>query len=112
LAARAGTAIWQAALDAPDSLASHPQVRARASQPRFDTLDCEAMWGVADEAYQALTGQELTVEVVGMHPWSAELDEAWDPGEDWDFDDATELRRRFPRLWALYGWDDASSATS
>jgi Protein of unknown function (DUF4240) len=107
-----GPAIWQAALHAPDSLASHPQVRARASQrERLDTLNCEAIWGVADEAYQALTGQELTVEVVDMHPWPPELEEDWDPGEDWDFDDAAEMRRRFPRLWALYGRDDAPSAT-
>lgn len=52
-------AAWRAALDAPDSLASHPQVRARAARPRrLDTLDCEAMWGVADRAYQALTGRQ------------------------------------------------------
>jgi Protein of unknown function (DUF4240) len=107
-----GQATWQAALDAPDSLASHPQVRARASQqPRLDTLDCEAMWGVADRAYQALTGKELTVEVADRHPWPPELEEEWDPGEDWDFDDAGEMRRRYPRLWALYGWDDVPSAT-
>lgn len=66
---------------------------------------------MADEAYQALTGQELTVEAVDLHPWPPELEEAWDPGEDWDFDDATEMRRRYPRLWALYGWHDAPSAT-
>jgi hypothetical protein len=107
-----GPATWQAALDAPDSLASHPQVRALASQqPGLDTLDCEAMWGVADRAYQALTGQELTVEVADRHPWPPELEEEWDPGEDWDFDDAGEMRRRYPRLWALYGRDDVPSAT-
>lgn len=108
-----GHAVWQAALADPDSLASHPQVRARASQrERFDTLDCEAMWGVAWEAYEALTGQELTGQVADRHPWPAELQEDdWDPGEDWDFDDAAEVRRRYPRLWALYGWDDAPSAT-
>jgi hypothetical protein len=57
---------------------------------------------VAWRAYQALTGQELTVEVAGMRPRPAEL------GEDWDFDDAAEMRRRYPRLWALYGWDQPS----
>jgi hypothetical protein len=93
-----GQVTWRAALDAPDALASHPQVQARASQhERFDTLDCEAMWGVADRAYQALTGQELTVRVADLHPWPPELEEAWDPGEDWDFDDATEMRRRYPQ---------------
>jgi hypothetical protein len=107
-----GRATWQAALADPDSLASHPQVRARAWQPqRFDSLWCEDMWAVASRAYQALTGQELTVEVADLHPWPPELEEDWDPGEDWDFEDAAETRRRYPRLWALYGWDDASSAS-
>jgi hypothetical protein len=41
------------------------------------------MWGVADRAYQALTGHELTVQVADLHPWPAELqEEDWDPGED------------------------------
>jgi hypothetical protein len=104
-----GRATWQAALADPDWLASHPQVRARASQQqRLDTLDCEASWGVANRAYQALTGQELTVEVADLHPWPPELEDDWDPGEDWDFDDAAEMRQRYPRLWALYGWDQPS----
>jgi hypothetical protein len=107
-----GRATWQAALADPDSLASHPQVRARAWQPqRLDSLWCEAMWAVADRAYQALTGQELTVEVADLHPWPPELEEDWDAGEDWDFEDAAEMRRRYPRLWALYAWNDASSAS-
>ena len=108
-----GRATWQAALAHPDSLASHPRVRARTPQQvPFDYLECEDIWGVADRAYQALTGQELTVEVADMHPWPSELqEEDWDPGEDWDFDDAAEMRRRYPRLWALYGRDDTPSAT-
>ena len=107
-----GQATWQAALQTPDSLASHPQVRARTPQQvPFDYLECEDIWGVADRAYQALTGQELTVEVADMHPWPAELEDDWDPGGDWDFDDPAEMRRRYPRLWALYGWDDAPSAS-
>jgi hypothetical protein len=85
-------------MDAPDSRASQRQ--------RVDTLACEAMWGVADRAYQALTGQELTVQVADLYPWPPELEEDWDPGGDWDFDEAAEMRRRYPRLWALYGWDD------
>jgi hypothetical protein len=105
-----GQATWQAALADPDSLASHPQVRARTPQQvPFDDLWCEDIWGVADRAYQALTGQELTVEVVDMHPWPPELlEEDWDPGEDWDFDDAAEMRQRYPRLWAVCGWDEPS----
>jgi hypothetical protein len=33
-----------------------------------------------------------------------------DPGEDWNFDDAAEMRRRYPRLWALYDHNDTPSA--
>jgi hypothetical protein len=106
-----GQVTWQAALADPDSLASHPQLRARMPQVPFDDLWCEDIWAVADRAYQALTGQELTVEVADLHPWPPELEEDWDPGEDWDFDDAAEMRRHYPRLWALCGWDDAPSAT-
>jgi hypothetical protein len=57
---------------------------------------------VAWRAYEALTGQELTVEVAGMRPRPPEL------GQDWDFDDAAEMRRRYPRLWARCGWDQPS----
>jgi hypothetical protein len=30
-------------------------------------------------------------------------------GEGWNFDDAAEMRARYPRLWALCGWEEASS---
>jgi len=86
-----GRATWQAALADPDSLASHPLLPARRSQQEpFDRLQCEDILGVVYRAYQALTGQELTVEVAGMRPRPAEL------GQDWDFDDAAEMRRRYP----------------
>jgi hypothetical protein len=26
-------------------------------------------------------------------------------GEDWDFDDEAEMRRRYPQLWAKLPWD-------
>jgi hypothetical protein len=59
----------------------------------------------ADRAYQA-----LTVEVADLHPWPPALEEDWDPGEDWNLEDAAEMRRRYPRLWALYGHNDTPSA--
>jgi hypothetical protein len=55
----------------------------------------EDILGVAYRAYEALTGQEFTVEVAGMRPWPLPL------GQDWDFDDAAEMRRRYPRLGDL-----------
>jgi Protein of unknown function (DUF4240) len=101
-----GRANWQAALTAPDSLADHPEVRVHRPYQEPDTyLECEDILGVAYHAYEALTGQELTVEVAGMRPWPpAEL------GEDWDFDDPAEMRTRYPRLWQFCGWEDGSSA--
>ena len=95
----------QAYVEDPDSLASHPLLPARRSQQEpFRRLDCEDILYVADRAYEALTGQELTVEVAGMRPRPREL------GQDWDFDDAAEMRRRYPRLWARCGWDQPCSS--
>ena len=101
-----GHAIWQAALADPDLLADHPEIRVnRPYQEPYVYLECEDILGVAYEAYEALTGQELTVEVAGMRPWPpAEL------GEGWDFDDAGEMQARYPRLWALCGREEGSSA--
>ena len=100
-----GSAIWQAALADPDSLADHPKVRVRRPyQHQIERLQCEDILYVAYDAYQALTGHELTVEISGMGPRWPDL------GEGWDFDDAAEMRTRYPRLWALCGWE-ASSAS-
>ena len=64
------------------------------------------LWGAAYQAHEALTGQEFTVEVAGMRPWPPPL------GQGWDFDDGAEMQRRYPRLWAICGWDEASSGSS
>jgi hypothetical protein len=100
-----GLAIWRGALADPDSLADHPEIRAhRPDQEWYVYLQCEDILGVPYRAYEALTGQEFTVEVAGMRPWPPPL------GQDWDFDDAAEMRRRrYRRLWAICGWDEASS---
>jgi Protein of unknown function (DUF4240) len=101
-----GHATWQAALADPDSLAGHPQIRMRRPyQEVTEPLECEDILGVAYRAYEALTGQQLTAEVAPRPPWRG-----LDLSEDWDFDDAAEMRRRYPRLWALLGWEEASSA--
>jgi Protein of unknown function (DUF4240) len=102
-----GRAVWEAAVADPDSLADHPQVRAHRPdrESRF-YFECEDILGVAYEAYQALTGQVFTPEVPGRYPWPGFPD----LGERWDFDDAAEMRARYPRLWAPCGWEEASSA--
>jgi hypothetical protein len=98
-----GRATWAAALDDPDSLASHWQVRALPSRLRWDgPLWCEALLYVAGDAYRAVTGEQLPALAPGAadamcHPPTP-------LGQAWDFDDPVELRRRLPRLWALLGW--------
>jgi hypothetical protein len=99
-----GEAVWQTALADPDALADHPEIRRHRPDQEPVYLQCEDILGVAYRAYEALTGQELTVEVAGLYPRRPEL------GEDWDFDAAPEMRTRYPRLWALCGWEEASSA--
>jgi hypothetical protein len=108
-----GRATWEAAVADPDSLAAHPQIRARNRQgSRVDSLWCERVLGVAYDAYEAVTGQEFTVEVTAEAPSdAANQDGEFSMGEDFDFDDAQEMRRRYPRLWAVCGWDEAPSPT-
>jgi hypothetical protein len=107
-----GRATWEAAVADPDSLAAHPQIRARSRQGMWaGSLWCEHILGAAYEAYEAVTGREFTVEVAAETPSdAANQDGEFSMGEDFNFDDAQEMRRRYPRLWALCGWDEASSA--
>lgn len=88
-----GREVFERALQDPDVLADLTLVRraATASDP-FD-FECESMYGVVWDAYQALTGtMELPNPVVGHYP----------PLEmPWDFDDEQEVRRRLPHLAAL-----------
>jgi Protein of unknown function (DUF4240) len=103
-----GRAVWEAALADPDSLADHPRIRAHRPDLEFYVyFECEDILGVAYQAYEALTGQQFTPEVPGRYPWPGFPD----LGERWDFDDAAEMRARYPRLWALCGWEEASPAS-
>jgi hypothetical protein len=102
-----GRARWQATLASPDSLADHPQVRGRRPLEELSNpLECDDILYVAYDAYRALIGQELTVEVAGRQP----RPQRPDLGERWDFDDAAQMRLRYPRLWEACGWEEASSA--
>jgi hypothetical protein len=58
------------------------------------------MLSIHDQAYKAVTGREPPAAP------EAEIaaDEAIGPtGEDWDFDNPEEMRRRYPRLWTRFG---------
>ena len=93
-----GRDVYEAVLEDPDSLVSHPLVAS--GDTRHDWLWCEAMLSVADRAYAAVTGHELPPPP-NAEP-AAEAHSFGPAGEDWDFDDQEEMRIRYPRLWARF----------
>lgn len=86
-----GREVFEQAVADPDSLADLPVIREGAE----DGLDLESedMFGVVADAYHALTGTYDLPQAEGRYP---EL------GQFWDFDDEDEIRRRLPRLAALF----------
>jgi hypothetical protein len=100
-----GRAVFEAALRDPDSLAEHPQVRPVTPATRWDLLlACEALLEVAADAYETITGEELT-DVYEPDPELRHRLQHGPAGDDWDFDDDGEMRRRYPKLWAKLGLD-------
>jgi hypothetical protein len=80
-----GRDVFQRAVHDPDSLASH-------SAPN---VECEEALSVARCAYEVASGGTEMPRV--LHP-KPELGE-----EVWDFEDAAEMKRRYPKLYAKYG---------
>src|SRR5215471_8070606 len=80
---------WEAALAHPDSLAEHPEVRAKT----YD-VECEDMLSALGAAYDRLTGEKYGVYQAAKARGYQRP--ARDLGEDWDFDDPAEVRRRLP----------------
>ncbi len=85
-----GRDVFEAAVADPDSLAEVPAVRAAIAEG--EELECEAMLGVAWDAYAAATEEDLPD--AGKPP----LPEL---GPMWDFDDEDAMREHLPRLAAL-----------
>lgn len=77
-----GREVYTRAVADPDSLADHSA----------EGVECEDMLYVAGHAYEAATGSEMPQRGC-QYP---EL------GDGWDFDDAGEMKRRYPRLFARY----------
>jgi hypothetical protein len=95
---------YERVLVSPDALADHPVVRRAAAEEDDEVLLAEPMLYVAGEAMEQLTGDEDAYDDLrdedGDEP---EQDLSGDPaGEDFDFEDDAEMRRRLPRLAALY----------
>ncbi|MGI5176357.1 DUF4240 domain-containing protein [Dactylosporangium sp. CA-152071] len=90
-----GRETFERALADPDSLATHPAVVSAAAE--CDDLECEDVLAVVWQAYRDRTGgDELPArDFTIRYP---DLDPDW----EFDFDDEAEMRRRLPRLMALY----------
>jgi hypothetical protein len=98
-----GRAVFEAALRDPDNLAAHPQIRPVTPATRWDNvLWCEALLEAAADAYETITGRELT-DAYEPDPQLRHRLRHGPAGDDWNFDDEGELRRRYPKLWARLG---------
>jgi hypothetical protein len=88
-----GRETFEHVVAAPDTLADLSIVQRIAADSESD-LECESMYGVAWDAYQAVTGsRDLPRPVTGRYPQL---------GPGWDFEDNSELHRRLPRLATLF----------
>lgn len=82
-----GRDVYEAALANPDSLADVV----------VPDLDAEAeIYAAAHSAWMKVTGKSDT------DPYPSRNESADLQGEEWDFDDDNEVRRRLPRLAAIY----------
>jgi hypothetical protein len=89
-----GREVFERVVADPDVLAELPAVRAAAAHG--EELEEESALGIAWNAYRAVRGEEMPAGAFSVR--YPELDQAW----NFDFDDMTEMRRRLPRLVALY----------
>lgn len=102
-----GRGWYERVLASPDGLADHPVVRQAAAEEDDGALFAESVNYVASEAYEEVTGgdDEAFYEAMKARQHVAVgIDEAResDMGEDFDFDDDDEMRRRLPRLAELF----------
>jgi hypothetical protein len=90
-----GRDVYEQALADPDSLAAVPAVVAAAGAGL--DLECEDVLGVAWQAYRQVTGQDLPATAITSRYPPIDF--------EFDFEDDDEMRRRLPRLTALYDED-------
>jgi uncharacterized protein DUF4240 len=100
-----GRVPFEAALRDPDSLAEHPLVREIAAAEDTRRLGREELIYAAGKAYSEATGRD---EITFFDLVAASAEELDDQpfeettGEGWDRADEAEIRRRLPRLSALF----------
>ncbi len=94
---------YQKVAASPDSLAGHPAVADAPGCSQGEPLFYEAVSYAAPRAFERLTGgQENFYETLDRYQASREHSGQDPAGEDFDFDDDQQMRRRLPRLSALY----------
>ncbi|MER5686429.1 DUF4240 domain-containing protein [Streptomyces sp. NPDC002205] len=101
---------YERAAACPDSLAEHPAVIAAAEAYDDEAVFYEDVNYAASDAFKRITGgEEDFYEAWDEYAASGDSSgqDAEDMGEDFDFDDPDEMRRRLPRLAALYLRDTA-----
>ncbi|MFE5596535.1 DUF4240 domain-containing protein [Streptomyces sp. NPDC056549] len=90
----------------PDSLAEHPTVIGAASAQHDEAVFDEDANYAASDAFERLTGDDhafYEARDASKIPHEEHgPQDADNMGEDFDFDDPEEMRRRLPRLSALY----------
>ncbi|RAY11200.1 hypothetical protein DPM19_31055 [Actinomadura craniellae] len=92
-----GRETFTRAVDDPDSLADLPVVR-RMAQEDGGWIGCEGMNYLPRDAYAKRVGETDTFDAAIGQPDLPERP----AGEDWDAEDDEEMRRRLPRLAALF----------
>lgn len=101
-----GRAWYQKVSASPDSLAGHPAVAAAAAAHQDEALFYEEVSYAAPRAYVRASGDDRAF-------WDALSERRQedrtpaDMGENFDFEDRQEMRRRLPRLAALYYGEDS-----
>ena len=79
-----GKAVFEKALEEPDSLADLPD--------HEDDAECEDILYVANSAYEAVTGTVMPSIPINLP----------DLGDGWDFDEDAEMEKRYPKLFAKF----------
>lgn len=83
-----GREAFDAVIDDPDSLVD----LVPDGELDENAYECEELEGAPFVAYEEVTGEQM--------PLHRDIPDEPDLGEEFDFDDDEEMKRRYPRLWA------------
>ncbi|MFJ8825508.1 DUF4240 domain-containing protein [Streptomyces sp. NPDC102467] len=100
-----GRTWYERVVRCPDALAEHPDIHHALATGVEEAVFYEEMGYVTATAWARVTGDRDSFYPALEHyraQHRADGEELHDMGDDFDFDDAHEMRRRLPRLAALY----------